>query len=308
MSDFHTHESAGSGGRRRWRFADALFDEGSWRLYVNEQPVAMEGKPLALLRELLLRPGDVVTKEELLAAVWPGVSVVEASLTTAIMKLRRALGDDDRQRPIIETVPRRGYRLAIAVTVETGCTPAPAGDHAAQAPTARSTALPAPAGQRRWPRVAGGLGLAAALGAGLFLTLSLESPPGIAAPGAPQSEAVLALRALDVPKVYSMLRAGWNPNAPFDREGNAALNVALEICEWNPSHDRQRLVMVVRALLDGGAHLDMRNAWGDTPYSIAASPRYCGPQHPVTQMLHRLCFAGNRPPRERCQARPAPRA
>jgi DNA-binding winged helix-turn-helix (wHTH) protein len=305
MSDFQTQKPAGSGGRRRWRFAAALFDEGRWRLYVNEQPVALEGKPLALLRELLLRPGDVVTKDELLAAVWPGVSVVEASLTTAIMKLRRALGDDDRARPIIETVPRRGYRLAVAVTVETGCAPAATGEPVSEVP---ASALPAPAGQRRWPRVAGGLGLAAALGGGLFLALSLESPPGIAAPGAPQSEAVLALRALDVPKVYSMLRAGWDPNAPFDREGNAAMNVALEICEWNPSHDRQRLVMVVRALLDGGAHLDTRNVWGDTPYSIAAAPRYCGPDHPVTQMLHRLCFAGDRPPRERCHARRARRA
>jgi len=102
--------------RRRWRFGSATFDEGSWALQVDGAPAALEAKPLELLHELLLRAGEVVTKDELLEAVWPGVVVVEASLTTAVSKLRKALGDDGGR--IVETVPRVGYRLAVPVAVE----------------------------------------------------------------------------------------------------------------------------------------------------------------------------------------------
>jgi TolB-like protein len=73
--------------------------------------VEIEGKPLEVLHQLLLRAGDVVSKEELLDAVWPGVSVVDASLATAVSKLRKALEDDT----IIKTIPKVGYRFCGAV-------------------------------------------------------------------------------------------------------------------------------------------------------------------------------------------------
>lgn len=102
--------------RRLWRFAGAEFDEASWALRVDGQAVALEGKPLEVLHELLLRAGEVVTKDEILDAVWPGVTVVEGSLPTAISKLRKALGE--RQDNIIETVPRVGYRLTCSVKID----------------------------------------------------------------------------------------------------------------------------------------------------------------------------------------------
>lgn len=83
-------------------------------LRVNGEVVPLEGKPLEVLHELLLRAGEVVTKEELLDAVWPGVAVVEGSVPTAVSKLRKAISDSDNV--VIETVPRIGYRLAAAVT------------------------------------------------------------------------------------------------------------------------------------------------------------------------------------------------
>ncbi|MDZ3832416.1 MAG: winged helix-turn-helix domain-containing protein [Sphingopyxis sp.] len=107
--------------RRRWKFAEAEFDEASWVLRVNGKPVALEGKPLEVLHELLLRAGEVVTKDEILDAVWPGITVVEGSLPTAISKLRKALGT--RQDNIVETVPRVGYRLNCTVNVESVETP-----------------------------------------------------------------------------------------------------------------------------------------------------------------------------------------
>lgn len=107
--------------RRRWKFAGSEFDEASWVLRVNGEPVALEGKPLEVLHELLLRAGEVVTKDEILDAVWPGITVVEGSLPTAISKLRKALGS--RQENIVETVPRVGYRLNGTVYVESVETP-----------------------------------------------------------------------------------------------------------------------------------------------------------------------------------------
>ena len=102
--------------RRLWLFAGAEFDEAGWSLRVNGQTAPLEAKPLEVLHELLLRAGEAVSKEELFDAVWPGVTVVEGSLATAISKLRRALGEGREE--VIETVPRIGYRLAAAVTIK----------------------------------------------------------------------------------------------------------------------------------------------------------------------------------------------
>lgn len=107
--------------RRLWHFANADFDEASWTLRVDGRSVALEGKPLEVLHELLLRAGEVVTKDEILDAVWPGVTVVEGSLATAISKLRKALGG--AADAIIATVPRVGYRLVAPVTVDSIDTP-----------------------------------------------------------------------------------------------------------------------------------------------------------------------------------------
>src|SRR3546814_18101547 len=65
--------------RRLWRFASAEFDEASWALRVDGAPAAVEGQPLEVLHELLLRAGEVVTKEELFDVVCPGVVVAEGS-------------------------------------------------------------------------------------------------------------------------------------------------------------------------------------------------------------------------------------
>ncbi len=294
--------------RRRWSFADCVLDEASWTLTVAGRRVPVENKPLELLRELLLNAGDVVSKDDLLDAIWPDVVVVEASLPTAVSKLRAALNDDRRQAQIIETVPRIGYRLGMPVTVEelAGAAigavavaprgpPAPAGDGP----------VPSPVGPvrraGRWLLVTG----VAALGLGAVaipLTQSREAPPTKEAPAFTQRDAANAIRRLDVAAIERLLAAGWDPNLPVEGEGNAALHNAVEICEWNPGVDRDRLLLVVRTLYEGGARIDLRNVWGDTPYSIAKSPRYCGPDHVVTRSLHVLCYNHHQQLDDRCLA------
>jgi DNA-binding winged helix-turn-helix (wHTH) protein/serine/threonine protein kinase len=106
---------------RVWSFADCEYDERRHELRVRGLPVELEVKPLAILQQLLLHAGEVVTKAELLDAVWPGVSVVEGSLTTAVSKLRRALGDENA----IHTVPRVGYKLTTPVRCTLAPRPAP---------------------------------------------------------------------------------------------------------------------------------------------------------------------------------------
>jgi len=101
---------------RLWRFADRSFDESSLELCVGGEVVDLELKPLEVLLYLLQHAGEVVTKSELLDAVWPGLNVVEGSLSTAVYKLRKALGDDDSS--IVVTVPRVGYRLAATAHAE----------------------------------------------------------------------------------------------------------------------------------------------------------------------------------------------
>jgi TolB-like protein len=73
--------------------------------------VRLTPKALGLLAFLAERPGEVVTKDELFAAVWPETAVGDAALVTCIQELRKALRDDARQPRYIETLHRRGYRF-----------------------------------------------------------------------------------------------------------------------------------------------------------------------------------------------------
>lgn len=106
-------ESGGSGRLYIWSFSKAEFDEARWQLRVGGREVKLERKPLEVLQYLLRHAGEAVTKEELLSAVWAGRIVVEAALTNAIGKLRKALEDDDQT--VIATLPRVGYRLSVPV-------------------------------------------------------------------------------------------------------------------------------------------------------------------------------------------------
>src|SRR5262245_17046038 len=108
--------SAGRAAARRFRFATAVLDERTLELLVADQPAELEPKPLEVLRHLLTHAGEVVTKDELLAAVWPGRILSETVLTKCIARLREVLHDDEQQ--VIKTVHGYGYRLLAPVKVE----------------------------------------------------------------------------------------------------------------------------------------------------------------------------------------------
>ena len=103
-------ESASSAPLFRYRFGTAEFDEARFELRVSGLPVEIQRKPLEILACLLSHAGEVVTKEELLEAVWEGRPTVENVIANAITKLRGALGAENSER--IVTQPRVGYRFA----------------------------------------------------------------------------------------------------------------------------------------------------------------------------------------------------
>ena len=98
-----------------WHFDHCRFEEASLELWVAEQPVELERKPLEVLRHLLRHAGEVVTKDELQAAVWPGRVLSDTVLTKAISRMREVLQDGDQR--IVRTVHGYGYRLVAPVTV-----------------------------------------------------------------------------------------------------------------------------------------------------------------------------------------------
>lgn len=89
-------------------------------LFRHNAPLEITPKALAVLRALVNRPGELVTKQELWELVWPRVIVTDAALTMCMTEIRRVLGDDARQPRYIATVPKRGYRFIFPVVKRGG--------------------------------------------------------------------------------------------------------------------------------------------------------------------------------------------
>ena len=79
-------------------------------------PVTIGSRALEVLGVLIERHGDLVSRDEFLAAVWPNTVVEEANLAVQISALRRVVDQDRTDGSCIQTVPGRGYRFVAAVT------------------------------------------------------------------------------------------------------------------------------------------------------------------------------------------------
>ena len=97
----------GSGSGSISRFGAFVLDTGRALLTRDGAEVTLRPKTFALLTYMTRHPGRVLAKEELLAAVWPGVVVNDESLSQCVRELRAALGDE--RQALIRTIPRRGY-------------------------------------------------------------------------------------------------------------------------------------------------------------------------------------------------------
>jgi DNA-binding winged helix-turn-helix (wHTH) protein/tetratricopeptide (TPR) repeat protein len=108
-------------------------------LVKDDRKIRLQQLPLLVLQELLAHPGELVTREQLIARLWPkGVVDFDTGLNTAVRKLRVALEDIGEVPRYIETIPRRGYRFV-------GTVDPPADGVASTAPVATvAPAVPPP--------------------------------------------------------------------------------------------------------------------------------------------------------------------
>ncbi|MGA3107714.1 MAG: tetratricopeptide repeat protein [Terriglobales bacterium] len=126
--------------------------------------IKLHGQPFEILTLLLERAGEVVTREEIRARLWPGNTFVEFDngLNVAVKKLRTALGDDADNARFVKTVPKRGYRFVVPVSTNsasfgavtpiavthTAATPATTVERETPAPTPQTAPVPPPASDR----------------------------------------------------------------------------------------------------------------------------------------------------------------
>jgi DNA-binding winged helix-turn-helix (wHTH) protein/predicted ATPase len=97
-------------------FPPFRLDMAEQRLWRGEEILQLRPKTFAVLAYLLERPGQLVTKEELLDACWPDTVMTYTVLKVCIREIREALGDDPKAPRFIETEHRRGYRFIGRIT------------------------------------------------------------------------------------------------------------------------------------------------------------------------------------------------
>ena len=99
------------------RFGPYEADPSTGELKKDGARIPLQDKPFQILVLLLRRPGELVTREDLRAQLWPADTFVdfEHGLNTAVKKLRQALDDSADTPRYVETLPRRGYRFIAAV-------------------------------------------------------------------------------------------------------------------------------------------------------------------------------------------------
>lgn len=113
----------------RYRFGDVVVDAGAHTLTRAGLPVSVEPKAFAVLLALLRQPAALVSRDELLDAVWGHRHVTPGVLTRAIAQLRAALGDDAQQPRFIQTQHALGYRFIATLERDPGEEGDDAGSH-----------------------------------------------------------------------------------------------------------------------------------------------------------------------------------
>ena len=151
------------------RFAAFTLDPKAQLLFGPDGLVNLTPKALAVLDTLVGRRGALVSKIDLLDAVWPDVVVGDAVLKVCVAEIRKALGDDSRNPRFIETLHRRGYRFIHRVIEESRAEISRGGENATPHPSTlvgqepllgrlRELARAAESGQTQVVLVSGALG------------------------------------------------------------------------------------------------------------------------------------------------------
>ena len=98
------------GGTEGYLLGSFRLDTKAEILYRDEEPTAVGQRAVAVLRVLVERAKEPVSKDQLMSAAWPGVVVEDSNLAVQVAALRRAFAEEAGGENWIETLPRRGYR------------------------------------------------------------------------------------------------------------------------------------------------------------------------------------------------------
>src|SRR5262245_63529093 len=114
----HTYAGGPEMGPSIYRFGDIRVDVSRMSVWHSDRRLLLEPKAFDVLRFLIEHRERLVTKDELLDAVWCDTFVTPNALTRVVAQLRKAIGDDAQEARYIETVTKRGYRFIAPVDVE----------------------------------------------------------------------------------------------------------------------------------------------------------------------------------------------
>lgn len=177
------------------------------RLSRGEETVELEPQVMDLLLVLAARPGEVLTKAEIIEAIWGETIVNDDALSRTLWKLRRALGDDAKTPRYVETVPKRGYRLIAEVKV------LPSAEAVQALEAILENSIKPRRGLRRFKPVAV---ILAALAVGIFASLIIHAP-NRQQPDPPQFQLQSAIsgdyRLLRANAFYAQYERGKNASA-----------------------------------------------------------------------------------------------
>jgi DNA-binding winged helix-turn-helix (wHTH) protein/tetratricopeptide (TPR) repeat protein len=98
-----------------YSFGPFVLDASAYRLVHETGPIALSPRALDLLFLFASRPGVLLTKDGILAELWPDVAVTDNALTQVVSEVRQAIGDKPSTPRYLETVPRRGYRFVATI-------------------------------------------------------------------------------------------------------------------------------------------------------------------------------------------------
>ena len=213
--------------------------------------IRLQDQPLQILDELLSRPGELVTREQLIARLWPtGVVDFDTGLNSAVRKLRVALQDEAETPRYIETVPRRGYRFIGAID-SLAAEPAPIPPSVSTSESLASARQPAPDPRSRRTYAYVAVGVAGLMLAGLTLYgLRRESAPATQMPAAAPQPVSLDSRTIAV--------------LPFRASTPGETNEALALVVTDLVRNRLAMFKGVVVIASGStarmadAHLDAR--------------------------------------------------
>jgi DNA-binding winged helix-turn-helix (wHTH) protein/tetratricopeptide (TPR) repeat protein len=188
------------------RFGAFELDRRTGELRRSGRRLHLTPQAFQLLALLAGRPGELVTRDEIREALWPGGTFVEAdtAVNACVSQIRAALSDKPSSPRFVETLPRRGYRFVAPVEVVE-----PAVSRSTVEP-ARSAEVVAPAGDPVW-RSRRALGMAAALVAGVAALVVVAAASGTR--GGPFARLVSG-RSLEALQKYERARTGLEDGSP----------------------------------------------------------------------------------------------